>query len=193
MKKKENQPQNTKTKENEVQKPVERKSKTLLYFVLRFAALFLLFEACYFNDYLFNHLFYPINKFFAFSTAKLLPVIGIHANSNAETIANNQFSITVKQGCDSLEALAIFICGVIAFPSKLNHKIYGLLIGSFVILFMNLIRLINLFWIGLYHRDLFDLFHLEIWQGFFILLSIALWLIWVLKAIKPSKPVSHVQ
>ena len=163
------------------------KSKVLLYFVLRFAVLFLVFEACYFNDYLFNHIFYPVNKFFAMATSKLLPLIGIHASYQAESISNKDFTISVKQGCDSIEALAIFIFGVLAFPSRWRIKLSGLLIGTFLILFMNLIRLIHLFWIGLNHRDLFDLFHLEIWQGYFILQSILLWIFWVWKASQLQK------
>ena len=162
------------------------KSKTLLRFVVTFAILFLLFEACYFNETLYNHLFVPINKLFAFLAAKLLTLFGIAAVSQGESISNSSFSINVKQGCDSLEALAIFVCGVIAFPAHWRIKFNGLLIGTIIILGMNLLRIANLFWIGLYHHDLFDLFHLEIWQGFFIVLSIALWLIWVIKAIQPN-------
>lgn len=193
MKKKEQQGNLPPSHSMDSKKPPTPKSKILLYFVLRFAVLFLLFEACYFNEYLYNHVFLPVNKAFASAAASLLTLIGIPAHSNGDSIANATFSISVKQGCDSLEALAIFVCGVIAFPSKLNVKLYGLLIGSFIILFMNLIRLVHLFWIGLNHIELFDLFHLEIWQGFFIILSIALWLLWVLRAVKPSKLAGHDQ
>lgn len=165
------------------------KSKTLLKFVITFAVLFLAFEVCYMNEYLYNHLFKNINILFAHLSASILNVFGIHATNDAETISNETFSMSVKQGCDSIEALGIFIFGVMAFPSKIPVKIYGLLIGSAIILTLNLVRLVNLFWIGLYHRDLFDLFHLEIWQAFFIILSIVLWILWVMRAVKPEKPV----
>lgn len=169
--------------------PLQKKltSNVLLYFVLRFAVLFLLFEVCYFNDYCYNHIFLPVNNLFATIASKSLTLLGIPTKHTGDTIANATFSISVKQGCDSMEAMAIFICGVVAFPSKLRIKLYGLLIGCFTILFMNLIRLIHLFWIGLNHHDLFDLFHLEIWQGLFIILSIVLWLLWVVRAVKPTK------
>ena len=162
-------------------------SNVLLYFVLRFAVLFLLFEVCYFNTFCYTHIFLPVNNLFATIASKALTLIGIPAKHTGDTIANATFSISVKQGCDSMEAMAIFICGVVAFPSKLRIKLYGLLVGCFIILFMNLVRLIHLFWIGLNHHDLFDLFHLEIWQGLFIMLSIVLWLLWILRAVKPSK------
>lgn len=168
------------------------KSKILLRFLGLFAVLFIGFELCYFNDFLYNHFFLAINKSFAFLSAKSLTLMGIPSKSMADSIANEKFSITVKQGCDSMEALAIFVCGVIAFPSQLKVKLYGLLIGTSIILGFNLIRLVSLFWIGLYHHDLFDLFHLEIWQGFFIILSIVLWVLWVLRASKPIKTIEHV-
>jgi len=166
-----------------------RKSNTLLYFVLRFAVMFLLFEACYFNDYLYTHVFFPVNKLFAFATAKTLTWFGIAATSTLSSVQNEIFSMEVRQGCDSIEALAIFVCGVLAFPASVKSKVSGLLIGSSVILLMNLIRLVHLFWLGVYRNDLFELFHLEIWQGFFIILSIVLWILWVLNAVKPTKPI----
>ncbi|HNB81441.1 MAG TPA: exosortase H [Chitinophagaceae bacterium] len=162
-------------------------TKLLLRFLILFAVLYIGFELAYFNDFLYQHVFYPVNKGFAWLSAKLLTVCGLPAHSNADSILNDTFSITVKQGCDSLEALAIFLCGVIAFPARMKIKLWGLLIGTSIILFMNLIRLMSLFWIGLYHFDLFDLFHLEIWQGYFIVQSIALWVIWVIQASKPVK------
>jgi exosortase H (IPTLxxWG-CTERM-specific) len=170
-----------------VTEPTKRTSKILLQFILRFAVLFLVFEACYFNTWLYANVFQKINAFFAFAASKMLGLIGITASSTGDTIANATFSISVKQGCDSIEALAIFVFGVIAFPATIKHKISGLLIGSGIILSLNLIRLVHLFWVGLHQPELFDLFHLEIWQGFFIILSIVLWLLWVMKAVKPSK------
>lgn len=173
--------------------PPAPKSKVLLKFVVSFAALFIAFEICYMNEYLYNHIFQHINSLFAHLSAAVLNLMGIHAKSTAETISDGTFSISVKQGCDSIEALGIFVFGVIAFPSKLPVKLYGLLIGSTIILTLNLIRLVHLFWIGLYHHDLFDLFHLEIWQAFFIVLSIVLWVLWVMRAVKPEKPVPHAE
>ncbi|MBK7763615.1 MAG: archaeosortase/exosortase family protein [Bacteroidetes bacterium] len=191
MKDKTTQGSKAKISTKEIHQKSIPKSKVLVRFLGLFALLFIGFELCYFNDFLYNHFFLAINKSFAFLTAKSLTLLGIPSKSMADSIANEKFSITVKQGCDSMEALAIFVCGVMAFPSNLKVKLYGLLIGTFIIFGFNLIRLISLFWIGLNHHDLFDLFHLEIWQGFFIILSIVLWVLWVLKASQPNKTIEH--
>lgn len=180
-------PVQTATIDEALKKQPAKQSKKLLLFILKFALLFILFEVCYFNEYLYQHVFFPVNNFFASATGKVLGWIGIPAQHQGDTISNAQFSMSVKQGCDSMEALAIFVCGVIAFPSNMSIKLKGLLIGSLIILTLNLVRLIHLFWVGINQRDLFDLFHLEIWQGFFIILSISLWIIWVIKASKPDK------
>lgn len=175
------------TVQESLQKQPVKQSKKLILFIAKFAFLFILFEACYFNNYLYQHVFFPVNNFFAFASNQVLGWIGIVAQHQGDTISNGEFSMSVKQGCDSMEALAIFICGVIAFPSGLSIKLKGLLIGSIIILTFNLVRLVHLFWVGIHQRDLFDLFHLEIWQGFFIILSISLWIIWVIRASKPDK------
>lgn len=176
-----------------VVKPNNKTSKTLLYFILKFAILFLLFEACYFNETVYNTVFLPINKAFAFLTAKLLSLVGMGTSSSGDLVSSKAFSMSVKQGCDSIEALAIFVFGVLAFPATLSIKWKGLLTGIVLILGMNLIRLMNLFWVGVNYPSLFDLFHLEIWQGFFIVFSIVLWILWVLKAIQQPKPLPHAE
>ena len=171
----------------------QSQSKALLKFVVSFAALFVAFEICYMNEYLYKHVFHHINTLFAHMTASSLNMIGIQAKNTSETISDPSFSMSVKQGCDSIEALGIFVFGVIAFPSKLSVKLYGLLIGSSIILTLNLVRLVHLFWVGLNQRELFDLFHLEIWQAFFIILSIVLWVLWVIRAVKPNNPIQHAE
>jgi len=82
-------------------------------------------------------------------------------------------------GCDALEPSALFIAAVLAFPAPVLLKIAGILIGTFCLLFLNLVRIVSLFLIGVYYPDVFDVLHLDIWQILFILLTLVFFLIWL--------------
>ena len=48
----------------------------------------------------------------------------------------------------------------------------------FVLLSMNLVRLISLYYAGVYVPSLFEALHVEVWQAVFIFVPIVLWVIW---------------
>lgn len=159
-----------------------------LNFIIRFISLFVIFEICYITPYIYNHFFTHINTLFAASGSYVLNWFHYNTTHFLSSINSSQFSLSVQRGCDSLEALAIFVFGVMAFPASFKIKSLGLLLGSFTILLFNLIRIIHLFWTGVNHPDLFDLFHLEIWQFYFIAQSVILWLVWMRQAVVTKKP-----
>ena len=43
---------------------------------------------------------------------------------------------------------------------------------------MNLVRIVSLFWLGVHHRDVFELFHAAVWQTALILLAVGIFLAW---------------
>jgi len=105
------------------------------------------------------------------------------------TIYSSSFSMNIGFGCDAVEAMALFTCGLLAFPSKWKIKIVGLISGLTILFFLNIIRVITLYLTGVYYHEVFDLLHLEVWQVVFIAIAITLWMLWlreVLKAIKPA-------
>ena len=94
------------------------------------------------------------------------------------------FSISLKKGCEALEPTLLFIAGVVAFPASLFKKSVGVFFGIVVIFIINLIRIINLFFIGRNNSEVFYEFHIYVWPAFFIFLAIILWVIWLKWVIK---------
>ncbi len=94
------------------------------------------------------------------------------------------FTVNIAEGCNGIYALFIFMAGIIAYPSSIRHKLYGLAIGIPFIMLLNYIRIISLWYAGTYAPNLFKVMHLYIWETIIIALGGILWLFWYEKWVK---------
>ena len=123
-------------------------------------------------------------------SAGILRLIGqSDVQSDGTLIHSSQSSLTIKQGCDGIQALAIYLAGVFAFPVPWRCKLPGILWGSVFLLTANLVRIITLHFAQVYRPDSFEMLHVDIWQPVFILLALVAWLFWALRVLPPrGKP-----
>lgn len=108
----------------------------------------------------------------------ILSVLGNDATVQDRIISTPSFSLEIVRGCDALEATALFVSAVLAFPVAFRTKIPGIVIGSGLLMVTNWIRIVSLYYIGVHWPKSFDMMHLEVWQGAFILLALLLWVTW---------------
>jgi exosortase H (IPTLxxWG-CTERM-specific) len=152
---------------------------SFLRFILIFATLIIVFYATTFTP-TFNNSFFPAYlKFQAKISSSALNMLGENTHVTGTYISSAKFAVNMVWGCDALEPSALFIAAVLAFPAPVLLKIAGILIGTFCLLFLNLVRIVSLFLIGVYYPDVFDVLHLDIWQILFILLTLVFFLIWL--------------
>lgn len=119
-------------------------------------------------------------------SAATLNVFGENARVMEHTIWSNRFSVNIKKGCDAVQPTVLFITAVLASPVAFWSKLPGLAIGFLFLMFMNLVRVISLFYIGIYWNAAFDTMHHDVWQAVFIILSILAWALWALWAVKKT-------
>ena len=91
----------------------------------------------------------------AIFSSKLLNLLGQHTVSQRDTVFSTVFSISVKKGCDAVEAMALFSSAVLAFPMAWKIKLRGLLIGIFMLFTLNFIRIVSLYLTLLYYPEAF--------------------------------------
>jgi exosortase/archaeosortase family protein len=129
----------------------------------------------------------PFHSFMAFTaniTGIMLNLTGRGVTVNDLVVTSPQFSFKIVDLCTAIMPMMIFTAAVLAFPSRLKEKSMGLIIGLFGIFIINQIRLVSLFYIGIYVPGIFETAHLLIWQSLMILVAIGLWLIWVYKYVR---------
>ena len=107
------------------------------------------------------------------------------ATSQGTAINSLRFNINIAHGCDAIEPAALFVAAVLAFPASFRSKPLALFVGTFLLLTINLIRIVSLFYTGVYWPRAFETMHVDVWQPAFIVLSLFLWTLWALWATKP--------
>ena len=109
--------------------------------------------------------------------------------------ADGNFIIAIERGCNGIEAVIILVAAIIAFPAPWRHKVAGLAAGFLAIQILNVVRIVSLFYLGLWNRVWFEWFHLYLWQALIILDALVVFLFW-LRTLPPMRrdiPESHLQ
>lgn len=104
-----------------------------------------------------------------------------------KTLYCKRGTITVERGCDAIAPTVLFLAAVIASPAPWTFKLVGLFGGTLILMIVNVIRIITLFWTRVFWMKAFDVMHLDVWQFLFILLAILLWALWASLSTKRSK------
>ena len=107
----------------------------------------------------------PFTRGLASVSGAILNMLGQHTTTSGTTIRSAEFGVDVKNGCNAVEAVAFLAAAILAFEAPIAFRIGGAIIGSIVLEVLNVIRIVTLFLLGRYHRNLFDMFHLAVWQS----------------------------
>lgn len=152
--------------------------------VLRFLVVFALtFGACYF---LFGMvpgvrlgLIEPYTHLLASAVAAVINLFGAGATAAGAQITSPRFSISIAMGCDGVEASSLFLAGVLAFPTSWRARLIGFALGIPLIHAINLVRLVGLYYAGVYLPSVFEELHVYVAQTIVILLSTAILILWL--------------
>ena len=159
--------------------------KPIFLFVLLFGVLMgLFYAATTLIPFYYGQLFPAYLEFNAKLSGLILSLLGQEVTVVNDAISSNRFSISIRHGCDAIEPSALFAAVVLAFPAAWRPKVYGLLVGVFFLLALNLLRIITLFFIGIHYPNLFHTAHIELWPAAFIFLAIFCWALWIQLALR---------
>ncbi len=155
--------------------------------IVKFFAVFILgivlFYLFYYSDWYETQMREGLLSFQAKLGGGILNILGYGVNIQKEIISNANFSMSIKNGCDGLEATAIFLSAVLAFPTAFRLKVPGILLGFGVLFIANIIRIVGLFMVGIHWRSAFEFFHLHgglVLFMFFALIVLLIWGNWAL-------------
>ena len=103
-------------------------------------------------------------------------------------IRSPRFAVNIRNGCNGIEAMLIFLAAVLAFPASWKSRLAGLALGIVAIQIVNLVRVAALFLTGVYFPKIFDASHTVIWQTIVILFGVLLWVFWANRLAAPAAP-----
>ena len=165
-----------------------RNERPVLHFCLMFCGILLLFSGLLRTEFFQTHLITPHLHQIANLCGMLISKIGTSCEISGTTILSEKFSITIVQGCDSLYPTILLWAALLAHPVSWKSKMFGIIAGAVILFIMNIIRVISMFYLGRSFPSLFGPVHLYAWQALFILLTLAIWLLWAVKVSHERNP-----
>jgi exosortase H (IPTLxxWG-CTERM-specific) len=103
----------------------------------------------------------------------------VTATANVLRSASSNFAVSIEAGCNGVEATLVLLAAMLAFPASWRRKALGLTAGVVAVQGLNVVRVISLFYIGQWNRDVFEWAHLYVWQALIMLDVLIVWLLWV--------------
>lgn len=157
-------------------------------FVGLFVLLMAIFYACTYIPIMDKKILPSYMRFNAKASAMILSLFGEGAKADNTYVSSARYSVNILHGCDAVEPTALFVAAVLAFPASIRSKFPGMIAGSIILAIINLLRIVSLFYTGIYYPKMFNIMHEDIWQSLFILLSLILWVFWAIWATNAKVP-----
>jgi archaeosortase B (VPXXXP-CTERM-specific) len=112
-----------------------------------------------------------------------LPAAGVTSQTVGDTVTGSsgtrEFALRIIRECTAVSPLVLWLAAVLAFPCPARDKVWAVAIGAPILVLVNVVRLICLFWVGLLRPDAFETAHVLVWQSLMVLAVVGLWLVWV--------------
>ncbi len=115
-------------------------------------------------------------------SAWILRLLGDDAKASGFSVVSPRASVQIRHGCDAIFPSALFVGAVLASPVRFASKVPGMLIGTVVLLSINLIRIITLYYTRIHMPKHFHTMHIDVWQPAFIFLALLFWVLWAIRA-----------
>jgi exosortase H (IPTLxxWG-CTERM-specific) len=161
-----------------------REIQFLVLFVVLLGGGFTLISLNWVND----HVIEPFTGGIAKASGVVLGAVGQPVEREGTILRNARFAVNIRNGCNGVEAMLIFLAAVLAFPASWKSRLAGLGLGTLAIQLVNLIRVVALFLTGVYFPRIFDTSHTVIWQTIVILFGVMLWIFWANRFAAPAEP-----
>jgi exosortase family protein XrtM len=86
--------------------------------------------------------------------------------------------LSIVRGCDGSGVIFLLASAILAYPTAWRRKICGI-IGAFALICLfNQVRLIGLYFIAAYHKDMFTVLHTYFSPMLFIVISLLFFIYW---------------
>ena len=94
-------------------------------------------------------------------------------------VLDNVYRVKIVEGCNGLAVMILFLSFIVAFGGKLLDMLIFIPLGILLIHASNIIRLVFLVYIYVYHYDQADAFHDYIFPAIIYGMVFVLWVVWV--------------
>jgi archaeosortase B (VPXXXP-CTERM-specific) len=120
----------------------------------------------------------PLQEVIAASATAGANALGAEATRSGTTIRLEGAALDINHECTGVFVLLVYGTFVFAYPAPWRERLYGVTLGTIVLMGINVARLVLLTWIASRRPSWFAYFHEYFFQGLFIALLAFLASVW---------------
>lgn len=147
-----------------------------LVFVARFVIAIVIAVSLFSLTWVDDHVVRPFSEVQTKAAAVVLRAARQNVQSAGTLLTQRAYAVDVKNGCNGIEAIALLIAAIGAFPAPWRARIAAIVIGGLLVVAVNIIRIVSLFVILRDYPAVFEFMHVVVWQialfllvtGFFV-------------------------
>ncbi len=155
--------------------------RLVLRFVGVLAGCMVVFNAWFFLSFAKSETFQSYLAINAEASAFVLRLFGEQATAVGLQVSSARYSVNIRRGCEAIQVSTFFIFAVLAWPLTLSwwRRGAGLVGGTILLLVLNLVRIVSLYYTGIYFPRAFETIHIDVWQPTFIVFALLIWVVWL--------------
>lgn len=111
--------------------------------------------------------------------AATLTLFGGEPTLAGTTIQYGGVGFEIVPECTGIEIIGLFVAAVLAFPSPWRHKLLGLAVCIPLLVTLNFVRMVTLFWAGARSARALEYGHSYVWPPVVLAVAIAMWMVWM--------------
>ncbi|MDD5646343.1 MAG: archaeosortase/exosortase family protein [Candidatus Bipolaricaulis sp.] len=119
-----------------------------------------------------------VQRAFAVVTSAILGVLGRGTVVRGTSVVSEQFGISVVTACTGWFATGLYVLAVLVYPATWRARLVGCVAGSAALFAVNVVRLVSLYYVGVYWPGSLAVVHQVVWQSLVIAVVVAMWLLW---------------
>jgi exosortase/archaeosortase family protein len=105
--------------------------------------------------------------------------LGVPVSQYADSLyVPGGFGYVVVIGCTGVVPAAVLAIAVLASPATAATRALGLVVGVPLVLLLNLLRLVHLFYLGVHDPQTFGLAHEVLWEWALVVSTVGIWFWW---------------
>ncbi len=155
--------------------------RSVIRFVGVLAACMIVFNLWFFLSFSKGETFKSYLALNAEASALVLRLFGDEATAIGSQISSSRYSVDIQRGCEAIQVSALYILAVLAWPLTVSRwrRLAGLAVGTMLLLVLNLVRIVSLYYTGVFFPRAFETMHIDVWQPAFIVIALMIWAVWL--------------
>ena len=125
-----------------------------------------------------TYLMEPLSISLAWVVSFLLKLMGQPVHQAGAFITSPLINLEVTAACTGVYQIVVLIGGLFAWSTTGKERNHGIVMGVIVLMSINIIRLVSIYYFALYIPDWVPFFHSVFWEGVVVLFVPLFWIIW---------------